>query len=280
MLGTRSPQEQHSTRRYGEHSTFQYLNAHIRHRCGSTPVLLPSPLYLSYGQPGPRRTWRELWDAARVLIFWGIAWASAAHGERSIRNSQRCATPAGMRSTATATAAAIIQPHRAHASTWCAYIDTHQRYPHAQVYLEQTAPPIRASLMCVLLPSPLHLSWGRPGPRRTWRELWDAARVLIFWGIAWTVPCMERGQSVTVLCNTCRNAFHRYRHRRRRRHHPATPRPSQYTVCIHRGRPRNSTGDRDTERTAPSNTSTRIYVIDAGAHPCRCALRSIYPGGR
>ena len=48
-----------------------------------------------------------------------------------------------MRSTATA--AAIIQPHRAHASTWYAYIDMHQQHPHAQVYLEQTAPPIRAS---------------------------------------------------------------------------------------------------------------------------------------
>ena len=169
-----------------------------------------------------------------MLIFWGIAWASAAHGERSIRNSQHRATPAGMRSTATATAAAaaIIQPHRAHASTWCAYIDTHQRHPHAQAYLEQTAPPIRASLMCVLLPSPLHLSWGQPGPRRTWRVLWDAARVLIFWGIAWAVLLMERGRSVTVLCNTCRNAFHRHRHRPR--HHPAAPRPRQYMVRIHR----------------------------------------------
>ena len=41
--------------------------------------------------------------------------------------------------------AAIIQPHCAHASTRYAYIDMHQQHPHAQVYLEQTAPPIRAS---------------------------------------------------------------------------------------------------------------------------------------
>ena len=39
---------------------------------------------------------------------------------------------------------------------------------------------------------------------------------------------MEQGRSVKPLCDTCRNAF------RCRRHHPAAPCPSQYTVCIHR----------------------------------------------
>ena len=92
----------HSTQRYGEDSTFQYLNTHIRHRCGSTPVSLRSALHLSW------------WE-----MTWAVPGMERARSVAALCYTRRNAT------------AAIIQPHRAHASTWCAYIDTYQRHPHA-----------------------------------------------------------------------------------------------------------------------------------------------------